>query len=63
MNEAQREELRETPWFRHRIVWLVIGIPACTVAGCLLTIYLALTHPDERVIATAPAEIAEDRGD
>ena len=63
MNEAQSEQLRETPWFRHRIVWLVIGIPACTVAGCLLTIYLALTHPDERIIATAPAEVAEDRGD
>lgn len=52
----------DAPWFRYRIVWLVVGIPACTVAGCLLTIYLAITNPDERVIATAPAETAEEHG-
>ena len=37
------------PWFRHRMVWLVIAIPALTVAGCLLTISLAVTTPDELV--------------
>jgi hypothetical protein len=31
------------------MLWLVIGIPAMTVAGCLLTIYLALSSPDELV--------------
>lgn len=56
------DETYEGPWFKHRIVWLVVGIPACTVAGCLLTIYLAITNPDERVIATTPAETAEERG-
>ncbi len=56
------EEAREAPWFRHRMVWLVIGIPACTVAGCLLTIYLAVTNPDERVSATPPPEAAEELG-
>lgn len=29
------------------MVWLVVAIPALTVAGCLLTIYLAITSPDE----------------
>jgi hypothetical protein len=31
------------------MVWLVIAIPTLTVAGCLLTIYLALTRPDSLV--------------
>lgn len=43
------------PWFRHRIVWLVIAIPALTVAGCLLTIFLALNNPDQLVSDPAPA--------
>ena len=34
------------PWYRHRIVWLVIAIPGLTVIGCLLTIYLAISNPD-----------------
>jgi hypothetical protein len=37
------------PWYRNSWVWLIIAIPAATVAGCLFTIYLALTHPDARV--------------
>ena len=37
------------PWYRNRMLWLVVGIPALTVAGCLLTIYLAITSPDELV--------------
>ena len=37
------------PWFRHRMVWLVIGIPVLTVLGCALTIFLALTSPDPMV--------------
>ncbi len=52
------------PWFRYRIVWLVIAIPALTVAGCLLTIYLAITSPhqivgDPELESDAPA--AADR--
>ena len=34
----------EEPWFRNPWVWLVIAIPALTVAGGLLTIYLAITN-------------------
>ena len=44
-----------TPWFRHRMVWLVIAIPTLTVAGCLLTIFLALNSPDQLVSDPAPA--------
>lgn len=43
------------PWFRHRMVWLVIAIPTLTVAGCLLTIFLALNNPEQLVSDPAPA--------
>jgi len=33
------------PWYRNPWVWLLIAIPGLTVAGCMLTMYLALTHP------------------
>ena len=36
-------------WYRNRWVWLIIAIPSLTVAGCLLTIYLAISNPDELV--------------
>jgi len=35
----------QEPWYRNPWVWLIIAIPSMTVAGCALTIYLALTHP------------------
>ena len=34
------------PWYRTRLVWLVIAIPGLTVVGCLLTIFLAINNPD-----------------
>jgi hypothetical protein len=40
-------------WYRNQWVWLVIAIPALTIAGCLLTIYLALANPDQLVRETA----------
>lgn len=33
-------------WYRNPWVWLLIAIPGLTVAGCLLTIYLAISNPD-----------------
>lgn len=57
-------ELNEsTPWYRLPIVWLVAGIPLCTVLGCLLTIYLAISNPDRHVAgpgANVTQEAARD---
>lgn len=33
-------------WYRNRMVWIMIAIPALTVAGCMLTIYLAISNPE-----------------
>lgn len=45
------------PWYRNPWVWLVIAIPSLTVAGCALTIYLALTHPIS-LVSDPPANVA-----
>lgn len=46
------------PWYRNHWVWLVIAIPSLTIAGCMLTIYLALTNPDYLVKDAADEEPA-----
>lgn len=46
---SAHESNDRTPWFRNRMVWLVMAIPALTVAGCMLTIFLAVSNPDELV--------------
>ena len=44
MSHSQTIDSQE-PWYRNPWVWLLIAIPALTVAGCMLTIYLAITNP------------------
>jgi len=51
MNDFHKDEA----WYRNPWVWLVIAIPSLTVAGCMLTMYLALTHPQILVNDNAPA--------
>ena len=36
----------DNTWYKNPMVWMVIAIPALTVAGCMLTIYLAITNPE-----------------
>ena len=48
-----------TPWYRVPTVWLVISIPALTVVGCLLTMYLAITNPDPVLPRTEVVEASE----
>ena len=53
---SQNIETNEA-WYRNPWVWLVIGIPALTVAGCLVTIYLALSNP-HILVSDTPGETA-----
>ena len=43
-----------SPWWRHRMVWLVVGGPLAVVLASFVTLYLAITRPDP-VLAT-PSE-------
>ena len=52
---ADAEDWRRNPW-----VWLVIAIPALTVIGCALTMYLAISNPHIMVDGTATQTSAAD---
>lgn len=42
------------PWWRHGMVWLVIGGPALVVVASFATLAIAITHPDP-VLSTSAA--------
>jgi len=44
-----QSNLENEPWYRNHLVWLVIAIPSLTVLGCMLTIWLAVSHPETLV--------------
>lgn len=46
----------EAPWWRVRMLWLVIGGPAAVVVASMATLLIALTHPDPLVATGAAAE-------
>jgi hypothetical protein len=52
MSQSANEQ---EPWYRNPWVWLLIAIPSLTVAGCMLTVYLAITNPHILVSDDAPA--------
>ncbi len=37
-------------WYRQFWPWFVISVPAATVIGCMVTIFLAVTRPDSLVV-------------
>ncbi len=52
------------PWWRHPMMWLVVGGPAVVVVASFVTLSLAIRHPDpalhadESVAQRVPAEDA-----
>ncbi len=38
------------PWYREPWPWAVIGLTGAAVAGCLITLWIALAHPQELVL-------------
>ena len=41
------------PWWKHPLMWLVVGGPALVVVASFITIYLAVSRPDP-VYSDAP---------
>lgn len=52
-------KIETKPWWRHGMVWLVIGGPAAVVVAGFATLAIALTHPDP-VLPTHAATAADD---
>ena len=46
------------PWWRFRIMWLVLGLPATVVCSSLLTAAIAWTHIDPVVSEPVPVQPA-----
>lgn len=40
----------EPPWYRQFWPWFIIALPAATVLGSMVTIFLAVTRPDSLVV-------------
>ena len=48
-----------TPWWRIRMLWLVIGGPLAVVVASFATLGLALSHPDPVLTPQAAASPSE----
>jgi len=35
-----------SPWWRHGMVWLVVGGPLVVIVASVATLLIAITHPD-----------------
>jgi uncharacterized protein len=46
------------PWWRVRMVWLVIGGPLAVVVASFVTLFLALAHPDPVLGTHEPRSVA-----
>lgn len=47
------------PWWRVKMVWLVIGGPLVVVVASFATLGIALTHPDPVLTAAPTTSVAE----
>jgi len=55
MNVSARSELpanteSANPWYKEPWPWVVIAIPFLTVVASMITLWLAITHPDHLVV-------------
>ncbi|MCB1844738.1 MAG: FixH family protein [Halioglobus sp.] len=48
-------------WHTNYWVWLVIAIPALTIVGCMVTIWLAITNPETIVTDRVPDQVSSTR--
>ena len=61
MLETAAQGDADSRWYTNGWVWLLIAIPGCTVIGCLLTIWLAISNPDTLVRDPVPDGAAVTR--
>jgi hypothetical protein len=46
---SNENERTEGPWWKHSFVWMVIAGPAVVVVASFITLYLAMSRPNEIV--------------
>lgn len=59
MSARNSENLPTLPWWRVKMVWLVIGGPLAVVVASFVTLGMAISHPDPIVTGAEPASAAQ----
>lgn len=54
MNSVAQPSLEDQPWWRHGMVWLVVGGPLAVVVAGLFTVYIAVQGADAVVSPSHP---------
>lgn len=47
MSQAHSTGVAPEPWWRIKMLWLVIGGPVAVVIASFVTLYIVVSHPDE----------------
>jgi hypothetical protein len=59
LRDKQQHAPAPMPWWRVKMVWLVVGGPLVAVVASFATLGIALTHPDPVLSPALPATAAE----
>lgn len=46
---AQQQDVATKPWWKHGMVWLVLGLPLSVVIACVVTWFVIMRSPNEVV--------------
>ncbi len=49
MKQESNKKVEHSPWYKEFWVWVIIGLPASVVIGCLFTVYIAFHYADSVV--------------
>lgn len=65
MGNMQSEQSNEAKiaWWKHPIMWLVVGGPAVVVIASILTLALAIRYPETLIEERAPTVLAASKQD
>ncbi|HMW24510.1 MAG TPA: hypothetical protein PKC59_13825 [Burkholderiaceae bacterium] len=47
MTQGKSTGVVQQPWWRIKMLWLVIGGPLAVVIASFVTLYIVVSHPDE----------------
>jgi uncharacterized protein len=59
MSSALSSVTHTRPWFREPLVWMIIGGPLLVVLASIVTVALALKHPDAVIQKSAKPAVSE----
>ena len=58
MNPLSNHTMPALPWWRVRMLWLVVGGPLAVVVASFATLAIALSYPDPVLVAPVQADVS-----